>query len=543
MSDFFNRLLKQDFSDLKAAGRSWQKVSEEMGTAFDDHRTRVTGPLHAEWNGDDAETALRYLEDIETRMQVAQTETMAIAKVIETTVQRMEQAQKDLRAAVTDAEAANLQIGDDGAVQFRDKWAGTDQDSVWGDDAYWDRANAEAEVNAFQRRIDQAINDAAAASDEARKALAELDGEILDRKNSNMAGESAKDVDSVMDRLGVRDPQVPKDPKDAAKWWRDLSPEQQQEYVTLYPERIGTTAGLPSDVRNDANRLRLEQDLDRLQQGDASTVPGNDERRRNLETLKAELDRRDGASANKQLYLLNHDAGGDGKSVIAMGNPDTADNVGVQVPGTTNTMDDTRANLARISRLQNSADDADSDATTSMVYWLGYDAPEMPGAEAANLDVAGPGRAEDAGPELRDFTHGLRASHEGERANLTVLGHSYGSTVVGAAASEGGGLDADNIVAVGSPGMLVDEAEDLNVDPDHVYYGLAPDDLVAGPVQGLTLGRGPTHPDFGGTQFETDTSGHSGYWDLDPDTGKPSESLSNQGRIIAGRQPTEHERP
>lgn len=101
-----------------------------------------------------------------------------------------------------------------------------------------------------------------------------------------------------------------------------------------------------------------------------------------------------------------------------------------------------------------------------MIYWLGYDAPEVPLAEAPNLGIAGTGRADEAAPHLRDFTHGLRASHEGpERANLTVLGHSYGSSVVGDADSGGDGLDADRISVVGSPGVTVGKASDLHVAP------------------------------------------------------------------------------
>ncbi len=64
---------------------------------------------------------------------------------------------------------------------------------------------------------------------------------------------------------------------------------------------------------------------------------------------------------------------------------------------------------------------------------------------------------------LNTFENGLRASHVGPPSIDTVIGHSYGSTVVGAAASGGHHLDADNVIAVGSPGMLVDRAGRLNL--------------------------------------------------------------------------------
>ncbi|MDI3422143.1 alpha/beta hydrolase [Streptomyces luteolus] len=532
MPSYFSLLFKQDFSDLKAAGNSWEKLSRKMHDAFDTHRTKVTGPLHANWEGDDAKNALRFLEDIETRVQIVQTEAMAITKVIDTTRHRMEQAQKDLRAVVNDAEAQHFRIDDDGNVRLPKQWEEPQPDE--SDETRHERQTKEALLQDYQVAINRAVDEALRASGEGQKALAELDGEILDHKNKQMAAESARDADKVMDQLGLKGPKVPDDPKAAAEWWKGLDADQQREYATLYPGRIGAADGLPSDVRDDANRLSMEQELNALQRGDAYAVPGNDDRLHNLQTLKAELDKRDGAPESKQLYLLNHDAGGDGKAVIAMGNPDTADNVAVQVPGTSTTMDSTGGQLTRIGKLQDAAENADSSASTSTVYWLGYDAPEAPLMEAANTDVAGPGRAEDGAQPLRDFTHGLRASHEGERANLTVMGHSYGSTTVGAAASGGEGLDADNIAVVGSPGMTVDRAGQLNT--DNVYFGQAPDDGI-GWAQGLSLGRGPTHPDWGGTRFETDTSGHSGYWD------DGSQSLANQGRIIAGQQPEEYVPP
>ncbi|WP_051798695.1 alpha/beta hydrolase [Streptomyces sp. NRRL S-337] len=300
----------------------------------------------------------------------------------------------------------------------------------------------------------------------------------------------------------------------------------------MYPEQIGKTNGLPSMVRDDANRLALNQQLNFVS-GSDQALPGIPENRHNLEVLKAELDERDGATGNKKLYLLDFNGFDDGKAVIAMGNPDTADNVGVQVPGTATDMNSTGGQLSRIEKLQRSAERADPSANTSMVYWLGYDAPEIPSDDAPNLAVAGTGRADDAAPDLRDFTRGLRASLEGsDRAHMTVLGHSYGATVVGDADAGGKGLDADSISVVGSPGETVGRASDLHVDPHHFYTGIADDDLIS-QAQDLTLGPDPNTADFGGTRFVTDTHGHSGYWDDN------SESLANQGRIIAGQKPNQ----
>ncbi|WP_449345040.1 serine hydrolase [Streptomyces narbonensis] len=57
----------------------------------------------------------------------------------------------------------------------------------------------------------------------------------------------------------------------------------------------------------------------------------------------------------------------------------------------------------------------------AVIAWLDYDAPEL------DASVATPAPAENDAETLRDFTHGLRVSHEGERSHMTVIGHSYGS--------------------------------------------------------------------------------------------------------------------
>ena len=157
-------------------------------------------------------------------------------------------------------------------------------------------------------------------------------------------------------------------------------------------------------------------------------------------------------------------------------------------------------------------------------------APSGGNRVGALQDAAKAAGAEEGAADLRRFVAGLRTSHQGEPTHLTVAGHGYGCTVVGAAAS-GGGLGADDIIALGSPGMTVDTAAELNIDPDHVWVGQAEDDVIDW-VDNLTLGKDPSERGFGGKNIAIDTSGHNGYWE------SGSQSLANQGRIIAGKQPT-----
>lgn len=125
-----------------------------------------------------------------------------------------------------------------------------------------------------------------------------------------------------------------------------------------------------------------------------------------------------------------------------------------------------------------------------------------------------------------------------------MIGHSYGSTLVGAAASGGHHLDADNVIAVGSPGMLVQHAGDLSLDPGANVYAMRARNDIIELVTDMTLGHDPTANDFGATRLfaaagpSSDPLGltpsvaaHSSYWS----EGNPA--LLNLGAVIAGVPP------
>jgi hypothetical protein len=126
-----------------------------------------------------------------------------------------------------------------------------------------------------------------------------------------------------------------------------------------------------------------------------------------------------------------------------------------------------------------------------------------------------------------------------------VVGHSYGSLVVGKAAADGG-FDADEVVFVGSPGVGVDSAAQLNVPPGHVWSSTARTDLIqyaavspvgllggfGRPDHYLWFGHNPSDPGFGARTFATQPdAGHLGYWD----PGRPA--LDALADITLGRNP------
>ncbi|MER7757210.1 alpha/beta hydrolase [Kitasatospora sp. NPDC097643] len=539
MSNDFELLLRFDPTGLHDAAKAWRGLSTGAQSAETRHRSQVNGPLQqAKWEGNDASYAFSTMGRTEQILEIVKVESAAAALTLDTVADRMYQAQTNLKNAVHRAEEWGLTVSSDGTVSLPplDKGAQHDPDAVNSPER---KALATLRGD-VQEWINKALSDAKDASDKGDSALSRLDADILSRPRTfGSTAETAQDVKDVMKDLGLANPYVPenKDPQKSADWWKSLTPEQQSSYLALYPDQIGKLDGLPATARDEANRLVLDQQLDEMKAGDARGSGMTSEDYNKLEgaliALKTRIDQQDGAAEDQQLFLLGIDPkayGGDGKAIIAIGNPDTADHTALMVPGTDNTLRDMPDQIKRISELQRASRETAPGAKVSVISWLGYDAPEVDGT------VMTTDRAESAAEPLRQFTKGTRVAQGDHHSHLTVMSHSYGTTAVGAAAAGGEGLGADDIVAVASPGMTVKSADQLHIDPSHFWTGRANDDMLIKAVAGVTLGEDPMVDHFGGNNFEVDTSGHSGYWDKKGD--KDSLSLLNQARIIVGGQPT-----
>lgn len=191
---------------------------------------------------------------------------------------------------------------------------------------------------------------------------------------------------------------------------------------------------------------------------------------------------------------------GEGRMVVAVGDLTTADSVTTIVAGVGSSHPDgfdTQLERTRtIARVTGGA----------AVLWLGYPAPATVPAALARE----PARV--AGAELRAFQHELTRRFPEQRR--VVVGWSYGSVVAGAASRSNGGLYADDLALIGSPGAGVDSAADLTLlgDLPQVHAMTNPSDPIA-LVSGVH-GTDPTTPEFGARVWPGDRAGtHSSYWD------------------------------
>ncbi|MFF8773211.1 alpha/beta hydrolase [Kitasatospora sp. NPDC015120] len=368
------------------------------------------------------------------------------------------------------------------------------------------------------------------------------------------------------------------DPNSVKQWWNGLTEAQQQKFIEAHPDRIGNLDGIPSVARDRANRITLQQAKQDLQSqldhlgpeppakvADASGAvsnPAHDEWERRRALLQEQLT---GVNAiDKRLttkvddthpptFLLGFDTQGNGHAIVAVNNPDTADNVSTYVPGTGARLGGIEGDIVRSDRMvasANAAQRGQNPKTTSSITWIGYDAPQSIVPQATKDTYA-----KNAANSLHSFETGLRATHEGAPSNNTILGHSYGTTTVGYAMRDKG-LPVDNVVLIASPGAGVEHARDLGVDPSRVFVAkgdidkidmapaLSADKLasnggnnlgswygfVQSPDHHLIHGRDPMLPGFGAQTIPTSPgTGHSDYWNPN------SRSLKAMGEIIAGR--------
>lgn len=344
-------------------------------------------------------------------------------------------------------------------------------------------------------------------------------------------------------------------PRQVHGLWRTLTAGQVDVLVRTHPELVGGLDGVPLAARDRANRRQLAAHRSALARRIAHLeTQGGRTRRlddavahtgRHLDlahaaVLRRRLDRLD-TIRDADMVLL-WEPSGDGRAVVAWGDPGRAATVTTFVPGMANSL----ATFHRVAvdahvlhraiqgqrRPASPHQDTGTGATTDIatVAWLGYDAPSGPGwgiVAAATDHVAAAER-----DRLVAWGAGLRVLNPAARH--VVVAHSYGSVLAGQAlrAHDGGSrLDVDRLVVLGSPGLGsgLDDVAGLGLSRGQVHAAAAPRD----PVPHLpVLGPDPAGwPDVVAVPLGPGNDHHSDY--LAPG----SRGLVQTARIVLGLRP------
>ena len=369
-------------------------------------------------------------------------------------------------------------------------------------------------------------------------------------------------------------------PEERAKFWSEQSYEQKQYLCDHYPQLVGNADGVEAWARDRANRINLKEEklkteklIQRLEAARNDSAPSNypgsvygadpahyDTKLANkLARAKTDLEaysKIESALANGipleeyqhgnrkgdclSLLTLQND-GRRVKAAVAQGDVDHAKHIATFVPGIGTTVEGELHNYIRQAGNLRQAAAAQGNMSTgdvATVAWLGYDAPGE--AKVENLlDIASPKLAQAGSDRLAGFMTGVHASRQygAGDAHMTLVGHSYGSTTSGMAATKVKPGVIDDLVLFGSPGMGTFNPSDLHVEEAHRWVSGVPNgDSVQG-VGGLIrnsigfggLGKNPMDADSSFTHLSGDATGYSDYNRDAP----PSNPLGYLGHVVS----------
>ena len=263
-----------------------------------------------------------------------------------------------------------------------------------------------------------------------------------------------------------------------------MTPEQRDRLVAEFPDRVGNTDGVPFPMRVAANRRNIAAAI----LAESGADEGSRRRATFYRSLLGEIDDPAGGGRIPREIVAFDPS----RALLVELNGDlaTARGVAVLVPGVNTTIEGSAANTATARRFVTA-----TGGDVAVITFLGGPFPQVHDPAAVLFEAADPRYALDMAPRLVAFTEDLDR-RVGDGVPVTVLGHSYGGSIVGTA--ETLGLTSDRTVFLGAAGagVGVDDAGDWhNRNPDVLRFSMtAPGDFIE-LVQGIPGGPHGADPD------------------------------------------------
>ena len=312
-----------------------------------------------------------------------------------------------------------------------------------------------------------------------------------------------------------------------------MTPEQRGRLIAEFPQQVGNTDGIPWDMRVAANRLNIAGAI-------LAETGSDDGSRRRIAFYRSLLGEIDDPAGGGRIprRIIAFDPGR--ASLIELnGDLAAAHSVAVLVPGVNTTMEGSAANTATARRFVSA-----TDGDVALITYLGGPFPQVHNPADVLFDAADARYALDMAPRLVAFSEDVdRRVSDG--VAVTVIGHSYGGSIVGTA--ETLGLTSDRTVFLGAAGagVGVDDTGDWHNRNPHVlrYSMTAPGDFIE-LVQGIPGGPHGVDPDeMNGViplrTGEYDDGGPVAGWDAHSGMlNRPSDSWRTILAIITGDCPT-----
>jgi len=264
---------------------------------------------------------------------------------------------------------------------------------------------------------------------------------------------------------------------------------------------VGPQGLTPTQRESDANQERVREERAKLQAQindlkQAITRAGGDQNR--LRDLNSQLNAAqnrmgeydaidDALTRAPETYLtqldIPTDPGQKVRAAVAVGNPDTATDISVTVPGIGSTTKDSLPSMVTEARnLQNTAEEElrrlGRSGSVVTIAWMGYDPPPNVLNTTSPRDfwrTINDDRAQAGAASLAPYLQQLHTNNP--NAHLSLFGHSYGSLTSSLALQQ---LNAQGLhpvndaVFYGSPGLELDNPSQLGLADGHAFVMKAP---------------------------------------------------------------------
>ncbi len=471
-------------AEFLEAADGYRSTSDMASGARDRIESRIAVAMRNSLKGEAATAAIKQLRELGKNFHYIQIECGLVGTALEAFSYEMGAAKRKLEAALDAARAAKFTVHADGSISYppggekgedgKVPEGGTVSGLTDGTASAVGRQAANVDPNPHHRLAQECADRIVGALKEATEVDEKWAPKLRALKADDDLTVSDTDwADASSDTRGVSEagekyldslPQPPEkgSPRENAQWWKGLSAVERAAWLSTHPDSVGALDGLPASVRDEANRMVLaeahgaaqgkydawlkkhpepEHFQDYIDPYSGTVLKGVsvetqawkdwEEARKNahksLDGMNAIQTRFDATGTNglPEAYLLGFSAEGDGRAIVANGNPDTADHQAVYVPGTTSELGNIGGNIDRMVKVWHAANDEADGKSVSTITWLNYDAPD-----SVVKDAPFEHYAYDGAPAFNGFLDGLDASHTGDAAaHRTVIAHSYGSTL------------------------------------------------------------------------------------------------------------------
>lgn len=376
--------------------------------------------------------------------------------------------------------------------------------------------------------------------------------------SASLSSVEAGDIEPSMSASGPINASMT--PKEAAAAWGALSQDEKDRLIAEDPDLIMGLDGIDGASRDKAARLSLDNQirmarerLDNSAAHDALLTAQEHERNGNpyqaglayqrFEELAAEefgsiekyndaVRHRDSVTKFKDelnsrsdtsllYYALDKDGIEIDRAIVATGDIDNAAYINTFVPGMNTDIDenffgyvDANENLRNVAAANHGIDKSD----IATITYLDYEPPTT--LELAG-DVADPtARAREGAGNLTNFLEGVSASRAYNATNpephMTLMGHSYGSTTAGMAATQVDNDVVDDLAMFGSPGAGASDIREYNLDSGTAHVSAVPSrDVIQGIGGGIAQGADILSATIDDIKIETDTTGRHPKYNVD----------------------------